>query len=95
MQALTETRARLRAYFESLTPDSRPCTIWACPMVVAGVAVSPGAATTLDPLFVGQVDLRARVGAQLAGKASGFASFCWPYLTAADVLGVLDSIESL
>lgn len=77
MDDMTEA---LRAYFEGLTDDSRPCSPGSCPMVAAGLARDNAHATTLAPSLVRAVDVYTR---------NTYGALQWHRLTAADVLDAL------
>lgn len=74
-------RAKVRAYFASMTPDSRPMAPGVCPIMAALGLDSPQAATTLDPALVRAVDQSLR------------PARAWNEMTAGDVLAVLDSLN--
>ena len=79
------SRARLRAFFASLTPDSRPCRIGSCPLVVAYRLRNCAEATRVDPELVHAIDR--------AYKAKyGIDALPWEKFTAADVVEVIDSM---
>lgn len=78
-------RAAIRRFFAGFTPDSRPCKPGQCPLMAAIPSLTrPGQATTLDPPLVHALDTETgRLG---YGRQ-------WNYLTAADILRVIDRVQ--
>ena len=76
------SREQTRAYFASMTRDSRPMAPGVCPLMACYKLAVPSAATGLDPELVGAIDRSLR------------PSRVWNEMTAGEVLDVIDSLGS-
>jgi hypothetical protein len=81
------SRARVRAFFASMTKDSRPLSTGICPLMLAYRLPAMKAATTLDPELVQAID---RYHKARFGKSA----LPWAQLSAGEVVEIIDGLRA-
>lgn len=81
-------RAHVRNFFAALTPDSRPCSVGICPLMVVYPSMRRMAdATRADPELVRELDRYYKLRHTIAQGQPP-----WGHFTVAEILHVIDTM---